>query len=117
MNMLKIYVKLGIPSALMTYFDFWIYTILLFISSKMGATSNAAQVILFNITSAVYAIGLGFGQSVCTKVGNNVGKSKPDKAKYYVAVGMILMQILNLVLSLMFFLNPTIVLSVYSDDT
>jgi Na+-driven multidrug efflux pump len=58
---LKIYVKLGMPSVLMTYFDFWIYTILLFVSSKMGVKSNATQVILFNITSAVYAIGLGFG--------------------------------------------------------
>jgi Na+-driven multidrug efflux pump len=57
----KQYFKLGIPSALMTYFDFWIYTILLFVSTKMGVTSNAAQVILFNITSAVYAVGLGFG--------------------------------------------------------
>jgi len=45
----------------MTYFDFWIYTILLFLSTKMGVTANAAQVILFNITSAVYAVGLGFG--------------------------------------------------------
>ncbi len=33
---MKEYVKLGIPSVLMTYFDFWIYTILLFVSTKMG---------------------------------------------------------------------------------
>lgn len=55
------YLRLGLPSALMTYFDFWIYTILLFLSSYLGAVSNAAQVILFNIASAVYAVGLGFG--------------------------------------------------------
>ena len=108
--------KLGIPSTLMTYFDFWIYTILLFISTKMGVTSNAAQVILFNITSAVYAVGLGFGQSVCTKVGNNIGKNKPEKAKYYVVISMILMQIFNLFFSLMFFFKPSIPLSLYSDD-
>ena len=36
------YVKIGIPSTLMTYFDFWIYTILLFLSSYLGVTSNSA---------------------------------------------------------------------------
>lgn len=66
--------QLGVPSVLMTYFDFWIYTILLFVSSYLGVLGNAAQVILFNITSAVYAVGLGFGQAVCTLVGNNIGK-------------------------------------------
>lgn len=29
----KEYVKLGVPSVLMTYFDFWIYTVLLFLAS------------------------------------------------------------------------------------
>jgi Na+-driven multidrug efflux pump len=48
-------------------------------------------VILFNIASAVYAIGLGFGQAACTIVGNNVGKGKKNNAKGYVALGMILM--------------------------
>jgi len=36
------YVRLGIPSVLMTYFDFWIYTVLLFISSYLGVLENAA---------------------------------------------------------------------------
>jgi len=39
---MKEYMKLGIPSAMMTYFDFWIYTVLLFVSSFLGVVSNAA---------------------------------------------------------------------------
>lgn len=39
---LKEYVRLGIPSVLMTYFDFWIYTVLLFVSSYLGVLGNAA---------------------------------------------------------------------------
>ena len=68
------YIRLGVPSTLMTYFDFWIYTVLLFCSIYLGILSNAAQLILFNITSCVYAVGIGFGQAVCTKVGNSIGK-------------------------------------------
>jgi len=63
-------------------------------------------VILFNIASAVYAVGLGFGQAVCTLVGNNVGKGKIDKAKSFVVVAMIMMQSINLVFSIVFLIAP-----------
>jgi Na+-driven multidrug efflux pump len=87
----KEYVRLGVPSALMTYFDYWIYTVLLFLSSELGVVANAAQVILFNITSSVYAMGLGFGQATCTLVGNNLSKGKFAKAKSYIGLAMGLM--------------------------
>jgi Na+-driven multidrug efflux pump len=73
-------------------------------------------VILFNITSAVYAVGLGFGQAVCTKVGNSIGKGKPQKAKNYVVIGMVLMQSINLCFSMLFFIFPELFLRIYSDN-
>ena len=110
------YLRLGLPSALMTYFDFWIFTILLFLASYLGVVSNAAQVILFNIACATYAVGLGFGQAVCTLVGNNIGRGQVLKAKAYVAIGMILMQSLNFVFSLVFLFATDSVITIYSSD-
>lgn len=110
------YVRLGVPSALMTYFDFWIYTVLLLLASYLGVVANAAQVILFNVASAVYAVGLGFGQATCTLVGNNVAQGKIVKAKKYIALSMFLMQSLNLFFSGFFFLAPEVVLRLYSSD-
>lgn len=110
------YLRLGFPSALMTYFDFWIYTVLLLLSSYLGFYNNAAQVILFNIASAVYAVGLGFGQAICTLVGNNVGKGKINNAKRYIAIGMIQMQALNCLFSFTFIINPDMIINFYSFD-
>jgi Na+-driven multidrug efflux pump len=49
---------------------------------------------------------LGFGQAACTIVGNNVGMGKKNKAKGYVALGMIVMQLMNLIFSTAFFFAP-----------
>ena len=110
------YMRLGVPSAMMTYFDYWIYTILLFLSTYMGSVSAAAQVILFNVTSAVYAVGLGFGQATCTLVGNNVGKGKIVNAKRYIALAMLLMQSFNVIFSSIFFIAPDLAINLYTSD-
>jgi Na+-driven multidrug efflux pump len=39
---IKEYVRIGMPSALMTYFDFWIYTVLLLLANYLGVVANAA---------------------------------------------------------------------------
>ena len=64
----------------------------------------------------MYAVGLAFGQAVCTMVGNNIGKGQPFKAKSYVVIGMMLMQSINLCFSMMFLVAPEIALRLYSDN-
>ena len=49
-------------------------------------------------------------------VGNNIGKSKPYKAKSYVVIGMVLMQSINLCFSMVFLVSPEIALRLYSDN-
>lgn len=100
----------------MTYFDFWIFTILMLLSTYLGVVSNASMVILYNIGSAVYAVGLGFGQAVCTLVGNNVGRGRILKAKGYVAIGMILMQVINMGFSLVFLFATDSVIGIYTSE-
>lgn len=39
---LKEYWRIGVPSVMITYLDYWIYTVLLFLSIYLGVASNAA---------------------------------------------------------------------------
>lgn len=112
----KEYVKLAIPSTLMCCFDIWIYTAILIMSSQLGFIENGTQTILFNLSSAVYAVAIGFGNSSCYFVGKNIGKGRVDKAKLYATLSYVYMQAINLIFTVIFLAAPSMVLGFYTKN-
>ena len=100
----------------MCYFDMWVYPAIMAMASWIGFIENASQVIIFNITSAVYAVAIGFGSASCFFVGKNIGKRRVKEAIIYSRTAYIWMQTINLVFSIAFILAPETVLRFYTSN-
>ncbi|XP_026853518.2 multidrug and toxin extrusion protein 1-like [Electrophorus electricus] len=67
------YMKLAIPSTLMTCFEWWIYEIGGFLAGMLGEVDLAAQHVVIMLAYINYMIPLGLQGVACVRVGNALG--------------------------------------------
>ena len=68
---------------IITCMDWWMFELMIFTSGYFGPNSQAAQIVLMNITMTVYLLAQGIGYAVVTLVGKEIGRGKPELAKRY----------------------------------
>lgn len=81
----KEFMKLAVPSAIMQYFDSWIFSVSILIASYFSVVDNASQTILKSIAAFFFLIGASFSGATTALVGAAVGKGKIERARNYVA--------------------------------
>lgn len=100
------YLRLGIPTALMTFMDMIIFTLMVILANFIGVNENAGQVIILNLLSIMFSIPLGFNSGACALVGRNIGKGNIKKAEIYAKQSLLLVVIVSLVPCLIIGLFP-----------
>ncbi|XP_054649301.1 multidrug and toxin extrusion protein 1-like isoform X1 [Dunckerocampus dactyliophorus] len=74
------FMKLAVPSTLMTCFEWWIYEFGEFFAGMMGKDELAAQHSLASIANLIYMIPVGIQAATCARVGNALGAGNTARA-------------------------------------
>lgn len=74
------YMKLAIPSAFMTCFEWWIWEIFGFLAGILGEVDLAAQHIMLEVGAITYMFPLGVHAAACVRVGNALGAGDTTRA-------------------------------------
>ena len=67
------YIKIAIPSTIMTCMDWWSFEIMIFTSGYFGRTAQAAQILLMNIMMFIHKFGEGMSMTAPALVGYKIG--------------------------------------------
>uniref|UniRef100_A0A669B2H6 Multidrug and toxin extrusion protein n=1 Tax=Oreochromis niloticus TaxID=8128 RepID=A0A669B2H6_ORENI len=74
------YMKLAIPSTLMTCFEWWVYEFGGFFAGMLGEDELAAQHAVIMVAFITYMFPLGVQAAACARVGNALGAGDTDRA-------------------------------------
>ncbi|XP_042355135.1 multidrug and toxin extrusion protein 1 isoform X2 [Plectropomus leopardus] len=88
------YMKLGVPSAFMTCFEWWIWEVGGFLAGALGEVDLAAQHVLLEIGAIIYMFYLGVHAAACVRVGNALGAGNTSRAIVTSKVALVLTAIL-----------------------
>ena len=84
---LQAYLKLGIPSAIMTMSEFVIYEVMTLMAAYISSTSLATISVVVNIISIGYETTGGLSTALTSLIGRLLGEEKPNQAKKVAVVG------------------------------
>lgn len=74
------YMKLAIPSAFMTCFEYWVWEVGGFFAGVLGEVDLSAQHVLDEIGALIYMVPLGISAAACVRVGNALGAGDTSRA-------------------------------------
>ena len=95
---LGLYLKYGIPAALMLCLEWWSFEVLAIFAGMLSIQELAANVVLFNLIGIMFSIPFGMSFAVGALVGNNLGDGKYKTAKKYYILSMLCILILTAVI-------------------
>ncbi|KAI8814609.1 mate-domain-containing protein [Cladochytrium replicatum] len=80
-NQIWVFLKLGIPSVVMTCSEWWAFEICAIAAGLLGDAALAAQAITLQTCSLTYMIPMGISVATAARVGNALGAQAPNSAK------------------------------------
>ena len=75
------YLKIGVPTALLTCFECWAFEISAFFAGMISVPGLGAHILLRNWDSLTSMIAMGSSLAASTFVGNSMGQRMPLEAK------------------------------------
>uniref|UniRef100_A0AAR2M484 Multidrug and toxin extrusion protein n=1 Tax=Pygocentrus nattereri TaxID=42514 RepID=A0AAR2M484_PYGNA len=108
------YMKLAIPSTLMTCFEWWIYEIGGFLAGMLGEVDLAAQHVVIMLAYINYMIPLGVQGAACVRVGNALGAG--DTAGAILTSKVSLISVLAIIQGLVLGSTKTVIGFMFTSD-
>ncbi|KAI4898726.1 hypothetical protein NFI96_024105, partial [Prochilodus magdalenae] len=110
------YMKLAIPSTLMTCFEWWIYEIGGFLAGMLGEVDLAAQHVVIMLAYINYMIPLGLQGAACVRVGNALGAGDTAGAILTSKVSLISAAVLAIIQGLVLGSTKTVIAFIFTSD-
>jgi multidrug resistance protein, MATE family len=112
----KMYLKLGIPGAVMSVAEFWIFEVMTVFSAYAGNTSLAAMSVLNNIVAICFSVSAGISMALTSLVGRLLGEEKIEMAQKSTIVGFALFLMYITFIILLLSLFPTHFVHLFTDQ-
>uniref|UniRef100_A0A803NX51 Protein DETOXIFICATION n=1 Tax=Cannabis sativa TaxID=3483 RepID=A0A803NX51_CANSA len=111
--------KLALPSATMVCLEYWAFEIMVFLAGLMPNSEVTTSLIAMcvNTESIAYSILYGLSAAASTRVSNELGADRPDKAKNAMIVTLKLCGLLGFVLVLALGFGHNIWAGLFSDSS
>ncbi|CAM0957099.1 unnamed protein product [Alopecurus aequalis] len=115
---LAAFVKLSLVSAVMICLEFWYYAALLILVGilKNGQLQLDIMSVCINYEFWTMMVALGFSEAVSVRVSNELGASRPQKAKFSVAVAATTSAFIGAIFMAVFFIWRRSLPRLFSDD-
>lgn len=93
---LKSFLRLGIPSSLLSVIEVLGYEVLTILAGLLGSKNIAAHSIGLSVTTLAFTVPLGLGRGVATRVGQHLGDGSPERAKLSSLIAVVVAGVLTL---------------------
>ncbi|XP_058483892.1 multidrug and toxin extrusion protein 1-like [Solea solea] len=110
------YMKLAVPSALMVYFEWWIWEIGGFLAGVLGEVDLAAQHILLETGAITYMFPLGIHAATCVRVGNALGAGNTARALVTCRVALVLTALLSVIQGVILAASKSFLGGIFTSD-
>uniref|UniRef100_A0A7S3NBC7 Uncharacterized protein n=1 Tax=Euplotes harpa TaxID=151035 RepID=A0A7S3NBC7_9SPIT len=74
----------------MLLLEFWCFECITLMSGYLGSNEQGATLILLNFLSLIFTVAIGISYSASSLVGNSLGAKKPETAKKYATMSLVL---------------------------
>ncbi|XP_066520432.1 solute carrier family 47 member 4 isoform X2 [Hoplias malabaricus] len=110
------YMKLALPSTLMTCFEWWIYEVGGFLAGMLSEVELAAQHVVIMLAYINYMIPLGLQGAACVRVGNALGAGDTAGAILSSKVSLICAAVLAILQGIVLGSTKTVIGYMFSSD-
>ncbi|NP_001289183.1 solute carrier family 47 member 4 [Danio rerio] len=110
------YMKLAIPSTLMTCFEWWIYEVGGFLAGMLSEVDLAAQHVVIMLAYINYMIPLGMQGAACVRVGNALGAGETAAAILTSKVSLISAAVIAIIQGFVLGSTKTVIGYIFTSD-
>ena len=83
---------------------------------RLGPVPAAAHLVAINFSALMFMIPVGLGSALSIRVGNAIGRSDPESARYVAWIGIGIIICIQICSASMMLLFPELIVSIYTSD-
>ena len=113
---LKELLRIGIPIGISTSMEVTMFACVSLLISTLSTIAVAGHQVALNFAAMMFMIPFGLSVAITARVGNSIGKRRPDEAQFRGFVGLAICCCVMVCTAIIIFLFPNAIASIYTDD-
>jgi MATE family multidrug resistance protein len=111
------HLRVSLPIAVSIFVEGSLFVGAALLIGRLGPVPAASHVIAINFSALAFMIPVGLSSAISIRVGNAIGRSEPDAARYAGLIGILIVLGFQTISASAMLLFPEIIVSIYTDDT
>ena len=108
--------RVGVPIGISSSMEVTMFAAVSLLVSTISTLAIAGHQIAINFAAMMFMIPFGLSVAISARVGNSIGKKRPEEARFRGYVGVVVSCIIMACTALLMFLFPRTIASIYTDD-
>lgn len=113
---LKELLGIGVPIGISSTMEVTMFAVVSLMVSTISTLAIAAHQIAINFAAMLYMIPFGLSVAISARVGNSIGRKRPDEARFRGLVGVVVCCCVMAVTATIIFLFPRQIAFIYTDE-
>lgn len=108
--------RIGVPIGISSTMEVSMFACVSLLISTLSAVAVAGHQVALNFAAMMFMIPFGLSVAITARVGNSIGRRRPDEARFRGYVGVGVCSCVMIVTAILIFLFPDTIASIYTDD-
>ncbi len=108
--------RVGVPIGISSSMEVTMFAVVSLLVSTISTLAIAGHQIAINFAAMMFMIPFGLSVAISARVGNSIGRKRPDEARFRGYVGVAVSCAIMACTALLMFLFPNAIASIYTDD-
>lgn len=113
---LKELLQVGVPIGISSSMEVTMFAAVSLMVSTISTVAVAGHQVAINFAAMMFMIPFGLSVAISARVGNSIGRKRPDEARFRGYIGVIVSCCIMSVTALFIFLFPRQIVSIYTND-
>lgn len=108
--------RIGVPIGISSTMEVSMFACVSLLISTLSTVAVAGHQVALNFAAMMFMIPFGLSVAITARVGNSIGKNRPDEARFRGFVGIVVCGFVMIFTAIIIFLFPETIASIYTDD-
>lgn len=108
--------RIGVPIGISSTMEVSMFACVSLLISTLSTVAVAGHQVAINFAAMMFMIPFGLSVAITARVGNSIGKKRPDEARFRGYIGVAVCSCIMVVTATIIFLFPEGIASIYTDD-
>lgn len=113
---LKELLRIGVPIGISSSMEVSMFAFVSLLISTLSTVAVAGHQVALNFAAMMFMIPFGLSVAITARVGNSIGRKRPDEARFRGFVGLGISSCVMIFSAVFIFLFPEFITSIYTDD-